>query len=299
MEIIKLINISNKIDIDIHKFNKSTFLDDNFKLDNFWVLEENKDIIGTIYIGQHTEYIYKIDEEKNAYIQFFSIKPGHDNNNNIQLMYNKAIDKIDDFDILYYGMFSPSYLFPGISEHASSEKTFLKNNGFEEYEKNYSMSVSLSKLEYPDEIINKKQGLSKKGFTFDKLTADKLMELLSFVESEFSRGWFRNIKQSLRTVEDYEKIIIISKMNQIIGYVQSGFDGDEKRFGPFGISNKFRNQGLGTILIYEKLLYMKEKGIKTAYFMSTNEQGRRFYERIGFKLDVTYETLRFINNDDT
>ena len=61
-------------------------------------------------------------------------------------------------------------------------------------------------------------------------------------------------------------------------------DGNPMRFGPIGISEKARNAGLGGILLELQMAEMAKKGIYHMYFVTTDEPGRRYYERHGLNV---------------
>jgi hypothetical protein len=65
-------------------------------------------------------------------------------------------------------------------------------------------------------------------------------------------------------------------------------DGNPMRFGPIGIKAEVRNYGIGGILFDIMQLEMEKWGIHHLYFVSTDEPGRRFYERHDVRVYRTY-----------
>ena len=292
-DIIELLNKKDSIKINNHIFNQITILDNNFDKKGFNVAEIDGEIIGAIYIlNRKYPYLTRGLEKEKAWIQFFVVKKGYEKNEIVDRLIKITLDKFSDTKEIIFGEYSPSYLYPGISSDFMEEKKILKNHGFVEESIQYRMSINLIDFKFTHEIKILKEKREEEGFKFFHLNESRLSDLLYFINNEFSVGWYINVKDSIRKIEDYKNILIVEKDEKIIGYVQSAFDGDIHRFGPFGIGKDYRNYQLGTILIYEKLLDAKSKGIESMYFKSTEENGRRFYERIGFKVDKEYRKFK-------
>jgi ribosomal protein S18 acetylase RimI-like enzyme len=69
-------------------------------------------------------------------------------------------------------------------------------------------------------------------------------------------------------------------------------DGNPMRFGPIGIKKSVRNYGIGGILFDSMQVEMEKRGIHHLFFVSTDEPGRRFYERHGVKEFRTFVDYR-------
>ena len=65
-------------------------------------------------------------------------------------------------------------------------------------------------------------------------------------------------------------------------------DGDPCRLGPFGVAPDHRNGGVGTVLVWEMFQSMHKSGLNYVYFQSTDQPGRRFYERQGMTVKRTF-----------
>jgi hypothetical protein len=69
--------------------------------------------------------------------------------------------------------------------------------------------------------------------------------------------------------------------------------GNPMRFGSIGIAGLERNDGLGGILFDMMQMEMLKWEIYHLFFMPTDEQGRRFYERYGTGVFCAFTSYRF------
>lgn len=76
-------------------------------------------------------------------------------------------------------------------------------------------------------------------------------------------------------------LLVVDKDNKICGCCNRAIDGNPMRIGPIGIAEQKRNAGIGTVLFTYAMCEMCKKGIYRVYFITTDEPGRRYYERQG------------------
>jgi ribosomal protein S18 acetylase RimI-like enzyme len=86
--------------------------------------------------------------------------------------------------------------------------------------------------------------------------------------------------------------LVIEKAGQVVGWCTCGKSRDEDRpdFGQiYGlyIDNNYLGQGLGTELISQVVLFLKEKGYSKfiLWVLTSNQNARNFYEKNGWKSD--------------
>ena len=92
------------------------------------------------------------------------------------------------------------------------------------------------------------------------------------------------------TAEDV-MLLVLNREGKICGFCMRAIDGNPMRFGPIGISESERNAGIGGVLLDLQCFEMSKKGIYRMYFVTTDEPGRRYYERHGlqvFRIFVLY-----------
>lgn len=179
--------------------------------------------------------------------------------------------------------YSPGYFFPGVDGDNYPEAVpFFESLGYEPGKKDYSMCKDLHGFRISPEGEAKKKAAEAKGFRFVNFTYDRALELLEFNRINFGGGWKRNALISMQngTAEDLI-MLVISPENKICGFCMRMIDGNPSRFGPIGIDRNMRNEGLGSILLDYAQQELCKRGIYHMYFVSTDDPGRRYYERKG------------------
>ena len=86
-------------------------------------------------------------------------------------------------------------------------------------------------------------------------------------------------------------LVVTDPQGRICGFCMRAIDGNPMRFGPIGVNKNLRNLGIGTILLDMQCYEMAKRGIYRMYFVTTEENGRRYYERNG--LSVIRRTVEY------
>lgn len=154
------------------------------------------------------------------------------------------------------------------------------------------MKRNLFDFSMSNEITQKKKELEDKGYQFIHFRYEYSLELLGFLKNEFDGGWKRNALMSMRKGNAEEVILLVLYRNKIYGFSMSAIDGNPSRFGPIGISKEKRNDGIGTILLQYSFTQFKDRGIDLIFFMSTDDNGRRYYERNDFEVIRVFKDYR-------
>ncbi len=184
--------------------------------------------------------------------------------------------------------YSPYYFTPGVHESESGAREFLIRRGYQPGARAYWMERSLSGYCLPEKIRQKQENLTQEEFAFIPYQAERASELLDFLRDHFSTGWRVHAMRAMQNKRLEGHCFLCLHENRIVGYVQRGAGGDEDRFGPFGIAEEYRGRGLGSVLLHLMWQEMAKEGADRAYFRSTEDNGRRLYERNGMKVKETY-----------
>ena len=56
-------------------------------------------------------------------------------------------------------------------------------------------------------------------------------------------------------------LLVVDEQKNILGFCMRKIDGNDARFGPFGVSEHLRSKGIGGVLFEYMMQEMKQKGI--------------------------------------
>lgn len=184
--------------------------------------------------------------------------------------------------------FSPYYFFPGLEASNSEARAFFEGCGYTCGAPAYWMERSLNDFSLPAAIADLKRAKQALGYTYIPFSWEYALPLLEFVQENFSTGWQQHIRQAILSDRAARTIHLCLHSGSVAGYLQRQMDGDPCRLGPFGVAPAHRNGGVGTVLLWELWRSMGENGLDYVYFQSTDQPGRRFYERQGMKVKRTF-----------
>jgi GNAT superfamily N-acetyltransferase len=114
-----------------------------------------------------------------------------------------------------------------------------------------------------------------------------LPELLRMVAEHFSPGWSGLLRRYLAASEDTERLWIADGPEGIAGFAgRDLFPGCPGRFGPMGVIERVRGQGIGGRLLRMSLASMARAGHPSAWFLwgPDGTAGHRMYESAGFRV---------------
>jgi ribosomal protein S18 acetylase RimI-like enzyme len=274
--------------IDKAQLIRYVFCDDNYESKYFQVALDGEKVIGFI-IGMKRKYPYleRGLQEGQAWIIAIAVDPfyrkqgfGGELLRRVEEIWSK-----EGVNQVALGTYSPNYFFSGVWVGYKEAAEFFTSKGYKKGEAAYWMSRSLNGYEIPQDIDERRKQKEKMGYSFEPFEWIHAVDFLGFMKENFSVGWRKHIINAINNNQAEASVILCLFKNDIVGYVQRSIDGNSSRFGPFGIAEKYRNEGLGSILIHEMWKSMAEKKIPYVFFKSTEENGRRFYERQGMKVD--------------
>jgi len=283
--------------IDVKKFRKQALFDDNFDPNLSWVALEDERVIGYILATKRKfPYLERGTEPNRGWINVMFVDKDYRRRGIGQKLYDLAESKLKEMGAtnITLGAYSPSYFFFGLDpEHYPESIGFFEKNGYISYEHHYSMGKDLQGFQIPEATLEKKRIAEEKGYRFFNFDYSYSIELLEFLKEEFGGGWKRNalLAMQANTAEDV-LVLVTNPQGKICGCCNRAIDGNPMRFGPVGIAKSERNAGLGSILLDYVCFEMCKKGIYRMFFITTDDAGRRYYERNGLsviRMFVTYK----------
>jgi len=279
--------------ITVDKFRQQALFDDNFDESLCWVALEDEQAVGFILATKRKfPYLDRGLEPARGWINVMFVALEHQKKGIGQALYDLAESALKSLGVtsVTLGAYSPNYFFAGVDQdNYPQAASFFAENGYVSGAKHYSMGRDLHGFQISEKTIQKKQQAEKEGYRFIPFDYYYSLELLTFLKEEFGGGWKRNalISMQKRMAEDHI-ILVLDPQGKICGFCMSAIDGNEMRFGPIGVAEKLRNAGLGGILLELKLYDMCKRGIYRMYFITTDDPGKRYYERHGLTVIRTF-----------
>lgn len=296
----KVIALWNKImrvdQLSTWQFYQKIILDLNFDPEYCSIALVEEEVVGFIWsVKRKVPYGDVGLEENKGYIVGLCVDETHQNQGigsallekSIQLMKKEGVTKIT------VGAYAPNYLFPGIDEkNYPNAWPFLKKHGFEKLGEAVSMERSLLTFAHSKEYLALKESIQKKGYRLQPFHLSDTEELLAFLHEFFPGDWALNIRKAILNEKAPETVLVLrNKESDIVGYAQRAIDGNPNRFGPFGVKEALRGEGLGAFLFNEMLQDMNLKGLTHTYFLWTGGNAQKFYEKNGMHVYRNYSLM--------
>ncbi len=279
--------------ITVFKFRKQALFDDNFDTGLCYVAVENDHVIGFLLATKRKfPYLERGLEPTKGWINVMFVEEAHRRKGIGEALVRKAEEKLKSMEAetVTLGAYSPNYFFPGIDrENYGNAVKFFEKMGYQAGKESYSMCKDLHGYKISKDTLEKLSKAQEAGFRFINFEYKYSLELLEFLKVEFGGGWKRNALISMQndTAEDCI-LLVLDREQKIVGFCMRMIDGNPMRFGPFGVKAEARNYGIGGVLFDIMQLEMEKRGIHHLYFVSTDEPGRRFYERHGLRVFRTF-----------
>lgn len=283
--------------LTVQKFRKQALFDENFDNGLCFAAVENEQVVGFI-LGTKRKFPYleRGLEPDQGWINVIFVKEEF-RRKGIGTALLKTVEDIliaKGVKRITLAAYSPNYFFAGLDPENYPESIgFFERNAYIAYEKHYSMGMNLHGFQLSEAVKEKKRAAESKGYVFQNFTYEYSLELLDFLKEEFGGGWKRNALINMQKDKAEERLfLILNPEGKICGFANRSIDDNEMRFGPIGVSAKERNNGLGSILLECAMYEMAKKGLYRMFFMTTDDPGRRYYERLGLEVIRTFVTYR-------
>lgn len=283
--------------ITVGKFRRQALFDENFDPGLCFVALEEERLAGFLLATKRKfPYLERGLEPTRGWINVMFVDPAYQRKGVGSLLVYEAESKLKEMgaETVTLGAYSPNYFFPGIDkENYAAAVSFFDKLGYQAGKESYSMRKDLHGYNHSEDTLGKLSKAEEAGFSFIGFEYAYALELLEFLKREFGGGWKRNALISMQngTAEDCI-LLALDKNKEITGFCMRMIDGNPMRFGPIGVKQEARNYGLGGILLDLMQMEMKKRGIYHLYFVSTDEPGRRFYERHGVEVFRTFVDYR-------
>lgn len=283
--------------ITVQKFRQQALFDENFDSALSYVALEDNQVIGFLLATRRKfPYLERGLEPDRGWINVMLVdREWQRKGVGTQLLMRAESDlKERGTENVTLAAYSPGYFFPGVDiDNYAAAVSFFKKMGYQAGKTSYSMCKDLHSYQFSDGAKEKQKRAEEKGFRFKMFTYQYAVDLLNFARDEFGGGWKRNCLLTMQNERAEDCILLVlDNEDKICGFCTRMIDGNAMRFGPIGTAERVRNQGLGGILFDLAQLEMKKRGVYHLYFISTDDPGRRFYERHGLHVIRTFQDYR-------
>ena len=181
------------------------------------------------------------------------------------------------------GPWIPTYLTPGVDEQAyPAAVPFLQSLGVEGGAQPVSMRALLTGYTPAPDVAAIQARLAQAGTTIRAATVADTIPLVAFARQHFPY-WESYVQDTLRALfvaNAASTIIVARRDDSVIGFALA----NGERFGPFGVDESCRGQGVGAVLLSHALCAMRARNIHLAYFLWTSDRTARLYHRHGFEI---------------
>ena len=179
--------------------------------------------------------------------------------------------------------YTGNYFFPGIDTRYESAISFLEYKGFyKEYVIN-DVDIDTTDFQITDQHEDARQRAEKVGVHVEDYDPSMLDEMRIFAKkldmiSWFPEGWEDRFRSKGNKV-------VALKGKEIVGWASFSVSGDIGWFGPTGVLEKIRHNGIGSCVLLESVLQMKNAGAKRVIASWANTP---FYIANGWKICRQY-----------
>ena len=179
---------------------------------------------------------------------------------------------------------SGNYMFPGVDyENYPAAIKLIEKLGYKKGEPCSSMYKELGDYVMLAKYKKRLKDAAKKGYKFKLYTNEKINDVVNYVAKEFRPSWAEHVKEAIESGDAKETLTLLKYKNKICGFAMRKMNDEINRFGPLGISESIRKEGLGSLLVEYKMQEMKDQGLDYLFFLSAEGKMKDFYINHGIK----------------
>ena len=242
---------------------RATFLDPNFGPSLSLVAVEDGNPIGVAIAATRNKEPKELITHEHAWLKVLAVTPEHLETG----LGDKLLTQVED-DLRAKGYqdvratdFAGWHLFPGINIRSEGVLSFLMKRGYERVSEAVDYVVDLAGFEIPEMVVDLQDKFKQSGFTIRIPDAIEKERIMSWVLEIFGPVWSYETVMSFR--HKPPGVVIAEQDGEIVGF--AGFGSLELEwFGPLGVVEDPKYEGLSTVLLYRALWEMKLRGQRAA-----------------------------------
>lgn len=280
------------------RFRHLVLLDQNFDPKGMQLAFQKEELVGCVYAVKRLVAMLGSDlETDKGWIPFFFVASEVQRNGVGTELMQRATRFLKESDrkTIYFASYAPHYVLPGLDEKTYPEAyQFLQKNGFIRLYSPVAMDLNLRTFHPSAQIHSLKKTRKLDGYSFSTCRDQDVYPVIQLANT-FNPDWGRAIRDGLSQGLPMERILLVKKGHQIVGFcLYGGYEGILERFGPFGVADAEQGKGLGAILFQDCLQQMKQEGLHGAWFLWTSETSAagNLYKRFGFEVTRRFHVMQ-------
>ena len=272
------------------RFNRVILDDANYEKDSCLVAINDGKIVGFISSAAR-DGILGVDnrgeehEKDHGYIKGLFVPDEYRRNGVASKLFDESIEyvKSKGKSIIRILAYTGNYFFPGVDTRYEPAIKFFENKGFQRYYVINDVDIDTTDFKITNQHKNARQKMEKFGVHVEDYDPSMLDEMREFAKkldmiSWFPEGW-----------EDWFRAkgnkVVALKGDEIVGWASFNVNGDIGWFGPTGVLEDMRHNGIGSCILLESVLQMKNADAKSVIASWANTP---FYTANGWKICRQY-----------
>ncbi|MFB7337888.1 GNAT family N-acetyltransferase [Streptomyces adustus] len=282
------------------RFRSLVLLDANFDPEGLRIAVDGDRVVGAAYAVRRLTPLYGTDlEPRQGWLPFFFVDPVARGRGLGRRLLTDALDWLHGHGRtrVDFSSYTPNYVLPGLDAAAYPEAAgLLSSLGFRTRYEAAAMDRGLVGYRLPAEVARRVDELAAQGYRFATPSDDDLVELIALAGSRFDPDWARAIRECLLAGARPDRIVVArAPSGRLVGWAMHGaYASTDERFGPFGVAEEMRGNGLGGVLLHLVLERMRAHGAHSAWFLWTGERSPagRLYRKAGFGTTRVFQVMR-------
>jgi GNAT superfamily N-acetyltransferase len=279
-------------------FTRKVLLDPNFSPDGALVAKIGDEVVGFLLaIARRNILEDGPDDRDRGWIPLFAVSDTHRRRGIGRELLGAGTAYLRSMGCktVLVSPYAPNYWTPGVDVAAyAGAVAFLELSGFASVYRPISMQASLEgDWCIPEWARDREARLISEGFRLEGFTPNQIPALSAFLRSEFPGDWQRYVRETMTVIvlgrREASDLTIAYDGEHVVGFAQH----EGERFGPFGVAASQRGRGMGAVLMFRTLETMRQKGLKNAWFLWTDDAtAQRVYHAAGFQETRRYAVMK-------
>lgn len=286
--VVHVLNLALNVDpISEAKFVRQVLLDHNFRAEGAIVAKHADQVVGfCLSIARQVPLENAPPDHDRGYITLFAVHPDHQRQGIGAGLLQQATSYLrsQNRKLIMIAPYAPGYFTCGVDVKAYDPglRFFLKH-GFKEVYRPIAMEIPLWSWACPEWVAQKRRKLESEGVHVESYRPELTIPILEFAAAEFAGDWVRVYRETMHRImagEPASRIVVAHENGKLLGFSHH----DNERFGPIGVAASQRGRGIGHVLMYETLRSQRLAGLRTAWFLwSDDTTAARLYTAAGFR----------------